>query len=52
MDLHMYKTFLGAYGEVKLVVDANNPNCAVAIKCIDLVKHPEVAETARKEVWV
>uniref|UniRef100_A0A914VJE7 non-specific serine/threonine protein kinase n=1 Tax=Plectus sambesii TaxID=2011161 RepID=A0A914VJE7_9BILA len=39
----------GAYGEVKLVVDSQNPHNAVAMKVIDLAKHPDVVETVRKE---
>uniref|UniRef100_A0A0M3HNL0 non-specific serine/threonine protein kinase n=1 Tax=Ascaris lumbricoides TaxID=6252 RepID=A0A0M3HNL0_ASCLU len=40
----------GAFGEVKLVVDSKNSNIAVAMKCIDLERHPDVIDAVRKEI--
>lgn len=39
----------GAFGEVKLVVDSRNSNFAVAVKCVDLLRHKDAIEAVRKE---
>ncbi|VDM42000.1 unnamed protein product [Toxocara canis] len=44
-----YDRALGAFGEVKLVVDSRNVSIAVAMKCIDLQRHPHVIDAVRKE---
>ncbi|KAK3873689.1 hypothetical protein Pcinc_021308 [Petrolisthes cinctipes] len=39
----------GAFGEVKLLINKDNGE-AVAMKMVDLVKHPDAAEAVRKEI--
>lgn len=39
----------GAFGEVKLLINQDNGE-AVAMKMVDLVKHPDAAEAVRKEI--
>ncbi|KAH7729010.1 Protein CHK-1 a [Aphelenchoides avenae] len=39
----------GAYGVVMLVIDRQNPEFAMAVKCVDLRKHVDVKEAVRKE---
>ncbi|KAI1720754.1 protein kinase domain-containing protein [Ditylenchus destructor] len=39
----------GAFGEVKLLIDRNDPNIAIAVKIIDLKKHRHQADNVRRE---
>lgn len=40
----------GSFGEVKLLVDKNDSNIAVAVKIIDLNKHKDQTDSVRREV--
>lgn len=45
-----FNCFSGAFGEVKLVVDSRNPNCALAMKCMNLTEDEQMLKEFRKEV--
>uniref|UniRef100_A0A915ENM5 non-specific serine/threonine protein kinase n=1 Tax=Ditylenchus dipsaci TaxID=166011 RepID=A0A915ENM5_9BILA len=49
-QLHVVRTLgEGSFGEVKLLIDKNDSNLAVAVKIVDLKNHEKQAEAVRRE---